>query len=162
MDVHRADPVWIRLPNSREERHACNRHRSAHALESSFAQLADLFFTGLRRRLFVPDHAADEVEAEFAALRTQLDSRYYPEFCELFAGALSDRLGRDRLDEVPPGLSLEAAQRYLRAAAGIQQELERTLRSLTQKLTAAASRSSCTVECSVARCARATAARSVY
>jgi len=106
--------------------------------QPTFAQLADLFVMGLRRRMYVPDHADDEVEAEFAAFRTHLDRHHYPEFCELFAGALSEQLGRERLEEMLPDLSREAAQRYLEAAPQIQQELERSLPSLTQKLRAAA------------------------
>lgn len=106
--------------------------------QSTFSQLVDCFVTGLRRRMFVPERADDEVEAEFTAFRAQLSTRYYPEFCERFAGALGDQLGRDQLEEVLPGLSLEAAQRYLASASRIQQELERSLPALTQKLRAAA------------------------
>jgi hypothetical protein len=106
--------------------------------QSTFTQLVDCFVTGLRRRMFVPDHADDEVEAEFTAFRSHLETRYYPEFCERFAGALSEQLGRGQLEELLPKLSLEAAQRYLEAASPIQQELEQSLPALTQKLTATA------------------------
>ena len=42
--------------------------------------------------MFVPDRADDDVEAEFIAFRSHLDTRYYPEFCELFVDALSAEL----------------------------------------------------------------------
>ena len=60
--------------------------------QATLAQLADVFVTGLRRRMFVPDGADDDVEAEFIAFRSHLDTRYYPEFCELFVDALSAEL----------------------------------------------------------------------
>jgi len=105
--------------------------------EATFTRLADNFVAEIRRRMFVPEHADDDVEAEFAALRTTVDS-HYPEFCELFASALIGQLGQERLEGMLPGLGAASAQRYLEAAGQISLELEQNLSRLTEKLVATA------------------------
>jgi hypothetical protein len=105
--------------------------------DASFAHLAATFVGEVRRKLCVPDHADDDVEAEFAALRQRIDA-YYPEFCAIFAATLLDQLGPERLQEMLEGLNTEAAQRYLEVAARIQLDLKQSAPALTQKLTAAA------------------------
>jgi hypothetical protein len=105
--------------------------------DASFAHLAANFVGEVRRKLCVPDHADDDVEAEFAALRQRIDT-YYPEFCVIFASALLDQLGPERLQEMLSGLNGEAAQRYLEVAGRIRLELEQSLPAVTQKLAAAA------------------------
>jgi hypothetical protein len=105
--------------------------------DASFAHLAAKFVGEVRRQLCVPEHADDDVEAEFAALRQRIDV-YYPEFCAIFASALLDQLGPERLQEMLSGLNTEAAQRYLEAAGRILLDLEHSIPALTQRLTAAA------------------------
>ncbi len=105
--------------------------------DEKFSQMATKVVGQVRRNLCVPDHAEDDVEAEFVALRQRLDA-YYPEFCALVSSALLDQLGPERLQEMLCGLSTPAAQRYLEAAEPIQRELAQSVPALTQKLTAAA------------------------
>jgi hypothetical protein len=105
--------------------------------DESFAHLAASLVGEVRRKLCVPDHADDDVEAEFAALRQRIDA-HYPEFCAIFASALLDQLGPERLQEMLSGLNGEAAQRYLEVAGRIRLELEQSIPAVTQKLTAAA------------------------
>jgi hypothetical protein len=105
--------------------------------DASFAQLAAHFVCEVRRKLCVPDRADDDVEAEFVALRQRIDAQY-PEFCALFASALLDQLGPERLREMLDGLSTEPAQRYLEVAGRVLAELKQSAPALTQKLTAAA------------------------
>jgi len=106
----------------------------AHA---SFAAMAATFVGEVRRKLCVPEHADADVEAEFVALRQRIDA-YYPEFCAIFASALLDQMGPERLQEMLDGLNTEAARRYLEVAGRIRLELEQSAPALTQKLTAAA------------------------
>lgn len=105
--------------------------------DASFAPMAAAFVGEIRRKLRVPEHADDDVEAEFVALRQRVDA-YYPEFCAILASALLEQLGPERLQEMLDGLNTEAAQRYLEAAGRIQQELQQSAPALTQKLTASA------------------------
>lgn len=102
-----------------------------------FAQLAATVVGKIRRNLCVPDHADDDVEAEFVALRQRIDA-YHPEFCAIIAAALLDQLGPERLQEMLGGLNTEAAQRYLEVAEHIQLELQQSAPALTQKLKVAA------------------------
>jgi hypothetical protein len=103
----------------------------------SFAHLATHYVSEIRRNLCVPEHADDDVEAEFVALRQRVDA-HYPEFCALFAAALLDQLGPERLQQMLDGLNTEAAQRYLEVAVHVQLELKQSVPTLTQNLTAAA------------------------
>ncbi|HEU4579864.1 MAG TPA: hypothetical protein VFS67_16505 [Polyangiaceae bacterium] len=106
-------------------------------LEASFSSIAAAFIGEVRRQLFVPEHADDDVEDEFVALRQRVDA-YYPEFCAIFASSLLDQLGPERLQELLDQMNTEAAQRYLEVAEKIQLELQQSAPSLTHKLTAAA------------------------
>lgn len=102
-----------------------------------FAQTAATVVAEVRRKLYVPDCADDDVEAEFVALRQRIEA-YRPEFCALFASALLERLGAEGLQQMLDGLKTEAAQRYLEVAEHIRLELEQSVPALKQKLTAAA------------------------
>jgi hypothetical protein len=103
----------------------------------TFTHFADDFVRAMRERMFVPEHADDDVEAELSAFRVSLDA-HYPEFWELFASTLSDQLGPARLEGMLSALSTESAQHYLEAAPRIERELEQSLPRLTRELTTTA------------------------
>jgi hypothetical protein len=106
-------------------------------LHPHFAHLAATLVGEIRRKLCVPEHADDDVEAEFVALRQRVDG-FYPEFCAISGSALLGQLGPQRLEEALAGLNTEAAQRYLEAASRTQLEFEQSIPALRQKLAAAA------------------------
>jgi hypothetical protein len=91
-----------------------------------FDQIADNLIAGVRQAMGVPAPAEPEVEQEFAFLRGSLDE-FFPEFRELFGGLVVKYVGQEQL-----------AQRYLRAAHGIDAELQQHLGRLSQQMLLAA------------------------
>jgi len=82
---------------------------------------------GVRKALDVPPQADDDVEAELAGLRRELDD-HLPEFEALFTRLLVAELGEEHLPGVLAALDSEAMQHYVRSPelqAGLRAELER-------------------------------------
>jgi len=110
-----------------------------------FDQIADGLIAGVRHAMGVPVHADDEVEQEFAFLRTSLDE-FFPEFEQLYGGLLVKHLGWEHVPELLETLGSDLAQRYLGAAQGIEEELRQHLGRLSQEMLLAAQASLSRVE----------------